>query len=82
MRKIDKGKNKGKYQEANLYYGFHALRHFMASHLIDSEKTSLKTVSKLLRHKNLKTTEIYIHSIDESVRLTTTKIQGKFTPKT
>ena len=81
MRKIDKGKNKGKYQEANLYYGFHALRHFMASHLIDSEKTSLKTVSKLLRHKNLKTTEIYIHSIDESVRLTTTKIQGKFTPK-
>jgi len=81
IRKIGRGKDKGKQQETNLYYGFHALRHFMASHLIDSERTSLKTVSKLLRHKNLKTTEIYIHSIDESVRLTTTNIQGKFTPR-
>jgi len=53
----------------------------MASHLIDSEKTSLKSVSNLLRHKNLKTTEIYIHSIDESVRSAMTKIEGKFTPK-
>jgi integrase len=80
-RKIDRGKDKGKYKDFPLYYGFHALRHFMASHLIDQEKTGLKSVSKLLRHKNLKTTEIYIHSIDESVRQATTKIEGKFTPK-
>lgn len=80
-RKIDRGKNKGKYKDVPVYYGFHALRHFMASHLIDAEKTSLKTVSKLLRHKNLKTTEIYIHSIDEAVRLTADKIKGKFTPE-
>ena len=80
-RKIAKGKNKGKYEDVPVYYGFHALRHFMASHLIDTEKTSLKSVSNLLRHKNLKTTEIYIHSIDESVRAAMTKIEGKFTPK-
>jgi integrase len=81
-RRHNKGKRKGQYYDAPLYYGFHALRHFMASHLIDSEKTSLKSVSNLLRHKNLKTTEIYIHSIDESVRATMTGIEGKFTPKT
>lgn len=81
-RKIFRGKKKGKYQKVNLYYGFHSLRHFMASHLADSEKISLKAVSGLLRHKNLKTTEIYIHSIDESIRSAMTKIEGKFTPET
>lgn len=80
-RKIGRGKKKGKYKDVPVYYGFHALRHFMASHLVDSEKTSLKSVSNLLRHKSLKTTEIYIHSIDESVREAMTKIDGKFTPK-
>jgi integrase len=80
-RKVESGKNKGKFKMFPLYYGFHSLRHFMASHLIDQEKTSLKSVSKLLRHKNIKTTEIYIHSIDESVRSAMTKIEGKFTPK-
>lgn len=80
-RKISRGKNKGLYRDVPVYYGFHALRHFMASHFMDNEKTSLKTISKLLRHKNLKTTEIYIHSIDESVRTASDKIQGKFTPK-
>ena len=50
------------------HYGFHSLRHFMASHLADKERTGMKVISGLLRHKNLKTTEIYLHSIDESQR--------------
>ena len=69
--------------EHDLYYGFHDLRHFMATYLSDTEKVSLKTTSGLglLRHKNLKTTEIYLHPVDESQRIATTKIEGKFTQK-
>jgi len=40
-----------------------------------------KSERAFIRHFNGQTTEIYIHSIDESVRLATDKIQGKFTPK-
>ena len=81
MRKETKGKNKGKMVEHDLYYGFHDLRHFMATYLSDTAKVSLKTTSGLLRHKNLKTTEIYLHPMDESLRIATTKIEGKFTQK-
>jgi integrase len=62
-------------------YGFHSLRHFMASYLMDEEKVSLKTVSGLLRHKNVRTTEIYLHSVDSSQLAASDKIQGKFTLK-
>lgn len=81
LRKVSKGKNKGKIMEVDLYIGFHALRHFMASYLADQEKVGVKAVSGLLRHKNLRTTEIYLHSIDEGQRIAIDKIQGKFTPK-
>lgn len=80
-RRIWRGKKKGTYQDVDLYYGFHSLRHFMASHLVDQEKASLKSVSRLLRHKTLKTTEIYVHSIEESVRSTMGSVEGKFTLK-
>jgi hypothetical protein len=36
---------------------------------------------KYIRHKNLRTTEIYLHSIDEGQRIAIDKIQGKFTSK-
>jgi integrase len=81
LRKISAGKNKGKMMEVDLYIGFHALRHFMASYLADQERVGVKAVSGLLRHKNLRTTEIYLHSIDEGQRVAIDKIQGKFTPK-
>lgn len=80
-RKIGRGKKKGQYKDVPLYYGFHALRHFVPSHLMDQKKTSLKTLQMLLRHRNAKTTEIYVHSIDESVRDAMTGIEGEFAPK-
>jgi integrase len=80
-RKVTKGKHKGQIEDHPLYIGFHALRHFMASYLADQEKVGIKAVSGLLRHKNLRTTEIYLHSIDEGQRIAIDKIQGKFTSK-
>ncbi len=54
----------------------------MASYLADQERVGvIKAVSGLLRHKNLRTTEIYLHSIDEGQRIAIDKIQGKFTRK-
>jgi len=79
-RKIQRGKNKGKYKMVNLYYGFHSLRHFVPSHLMDKKKVSLKTLQKLLRHRSAKTTELYVHSVDESIRAAMTEIEGEFTP--
>ncbi|MFA5323346.1 MAG: tyrosine-type recombinase/integrase [Smithella sp.] len=81
QRKLTKGKKKGQTVESNHYYGFHSLRHFMASYLADQERVGTQAVSKLLRHKNLRTTEIYLHSLDESQRLAMEKIEGKFTSK-
>ena len=63
------------------YYGFHSIRHFMASYLMDEKKASLKTVSGMLRHKNVRTTEIYLHSVDASALALSAQIEGDFTLK-
>ena len=38
-------------------FGFHALRRYVASVLADTHKVSAKTIQRILRHKNLSTTE-------------------------
>jgi len=40
------------------------------------------TVQKLLRHKHHRTTEIYLHSIDNAVRETMRSVEGQFLAKT
>ena len=57
-------------------YGFHTLRHFVASYLYDKKKVSLPVISKLLRHKNLQTTELYLQAIDPRFRDTMRLLEG------
>jgi len=75
-----KGKDKAKYEGP--LFGFHDIRHFMASFLADRKKQSTKTISKLLRHKNTRTTEIYLHSIDKAAREAMRSLEGEFSVKT
>ncbi len=51
-------------------FGWHAIRHLTASILI-SNGVPLTTIQKILRHKNLTTTQLYVHELDQD----RTKIQ-------
>jgi integrase len=57
-------------------YGFHTVRHFVASYLFDKKKVSLPVISKLLRHKSLQTTERYLQAIDPRFRDTMRLLEG------
>jgi hypothetical protein len=48
----------------------------VASYLYDKKKVSLPVISKLLRHKSLQTTEIYLQAIDPSFRETMRLLEG------
>jgi integrase len=76
--KLWRGKDKGKVMEIDHYYGFHSLRHFMASYLTDVLKISSKKVQRLLRHRNLSTTEGYVHFIDPDQMATMAIVEKKF----
>ena len=49
-------------------FGFHAIRHHVASVVNDSGKASMKQIQILLRHKRQSTTETYLHVMGEGIR--------------
>jgi integrase len=57
-------------------YGFHTIRHFVASYLFDKKKVNLPVISKLLRHKSLQTTKRYPQAIDPRFRETMRLLEG------
>jgi len=54
----------------NIKYNFHSLRHSFASYLVQ-KGVSIYTVSKLLTHADIKTTQIYSHLRREDLRSAT-----------
>lgn len=67
-------------------YGFHSIRHFVSSYLLDREKIGKPTVGRMLGHQSLSTTDIYAHSInvktaDDALDMAMDKLEAAFVPK-
>lgn len=45
-------------------FGFHSLRHYFASCLLDTGKTGLADIQLLLGHQRMTTTDTYLHSLN------------------
>jgi integrase len=49
-------------------FGFLALRRYVASIFADKHKASSKKIQQILRHKNVRTTGLYIQNINDDLR--------------
>lgn len=49
-------------------FGWHALRRFVASVYADTHKISMKKIQFILGHNSLRTTELYVQSIDKDMK--------------
>jgi integrase len=68
------------------HYGFHSIRHFVSSYLLDKEKIGKPTVGRMLGHQSLSTTDIYahsigVHSVDDAMDTAMDKMEAEFVPK-
>ncbi|MCE5333672.1 MAG: site-specific integrase [Desulfobacteraceae bacterium] len=59
-------------------YGFHEIRHFIATYLHDIEKQPTGVIGNILGHKSKRTTEVYLHPVDEAARMAMKKLEGAF----
>ncbi|MHC1728525.1 MAG: tyrosine-type recombinase/integrase [Syntrophobacteraceae bacterium] len=48
-------------------FGLHGIRHHGASRMEDSGKVTLRQIQLMMRHKNLTTTEKYLHGMDRTL---------------
>lgn len=48
-------------------FGFHALRHFVASQLASSQQANIVEIQQLLGHKRTTTTDLYLRSMSSSI---------------
>lgn len=58
------------------HYGLHAIRHFVATYAHDIQKVTTGVLSGILGHESKRTTEIYLHSVDEAQRQAVTTLEG------
>jgi integrase len=61
------------------HYGFHSIRHFCATYLHDVKKVPTGVIGTILGHKSKRTTEIYLHSVDEASRAAVAHLDDLFT---
>ncbi len=59
-------------------YGFHEIRHFVATYLHDICKIPTGVIGTLLGHKSKRTTEIYLHSVDSAAVEAVSHLEGAF----
>jgi integrase len=56
------------------YFRFHPMRHSGAS-ILDQNRVPTSTIQKILGHEDRRTTEIYLHSLNEEERLAMAKFE-------